>query len=137
MPRTLASYAIPAAGHHRCDHPEASLEVRAPIVHATLIIVASTLPIFFLGGVAGSFFQPLAFAYAMAILASMIVALTITSSLALILLWSAARLPCGAVATGALMSLMWMKAAGDVLPSHLERVGRDQKTMGLAARNPT
>jgi CzcA family heavy metal efflux pump len=65
---------------------EASLEVRAPIVHATLIILASTLPIFLLQGLAGSFFKPLGFAYATAILASMVIALTVTPALALVLL---------------------------------------------------
>jgi len=64
----------------------ASLEVRGPIIHATLIIVISTLPIVLLGGLTGSFFRPLAFSYALAILASMVVALTVTPALALILL---------------------------------------------------
>ena len=64
----------------------ASLEVRAPIVHATLIILASAVPIFLLEGLAGSFFRPLGFAYAMAILASMVVALTVTPALALVVL---------------------------------------------------
>jgi len=64
----------------------ASLEVRAPIVHATLIILATAVPIFLLEGLAGSFFRPLGFAYAMAILASMVVALTLTPALALVLL---------------------------------------------------
>ena len=62
----------------------ASLEVRAPIVHATLIILASAVPIFLLEGLAGSFFRPLGFAYALAILASMVVALTVTPALALL-----------------------------------------------------
>jgi CzcA family heavy metal efflux pump len=65
---------------------EASLEVRGPIVHATLIIVISTLPILLLAGLTGSFFRPLAFSYALAILASMAVALTVTPALALMLL---------------------------------------------------
>jgi CzcA family heavy metal efflux pump len=65
---------------------DASLEVRGPIIHATLIIVMSTLPILLLGGLTGSFFRPLAFSYALAILASMVVALTVTPALALILL---------------------------------------------------
>jgi CzcA family heavy metal efflux pump len=68
---------------------EASLEVRAPIVHATLIILACTIPIFFLQGLAGSFFRPLGFAYAMAIMASMVVALTVTPALALVMLTKA------------------------------------------------
>jgi CzcA family heavy metal efflux pump len=65
---------------------EASLEVRGPVVHATLISVMATVPIFFLGGLTGSFFRPLAFSYALAILASLGVALTVTPALALILL---------------------------------------------------
>jgi CzcA family heavy metal efflux pump len=65
---------------------DASLEVRGPVVHATLISVMATVPIFFLGGLTGSFFRPLAFSYALAILASLAVALTVTPALALILL---------------------------------------------------
>jgi CzcA family heavy metal efflux pump len=65
---------------------EASLEVRGPIFYATLINVLAVLPVFFLGSVTGSFFEPLAFSYALAILVSMIVALTVTPALALILL---------------------------------------------------
>ncbi|MGI9436370.1 MAG: efflux RND transporter permease subunit, partial [Geminicoccaceae bacterium] len=68
---------------------DASIEVRAPIIHATLIILATTVPIFLLQGLAGSFFRPLGFAYAMAILASMIVAMTVTPALALMLLVNA------------------------------------------------
>ena len=42
---------------------EASLEVRGPIVYATLIIVAAAVPIFLLPGLTGSFFRPLAVSY--------------------------------------------------------------------------
>lgn len=65
---------------------EASVEVRAPILYATLIIVAAVAPIFFLTGLTGSFFQPLALAYTLAVLASLLVAMTVTPALALILL---------------------------------------------------
>jgi CzcA family heavy metal efflux pump len=68
---------------------EASLEVRAPIIHATLIIVATTAPIFMLEGLTGSFFRPLAAAYALAIVASMVVALTVTPALAAVVLANA------------------------------------------------
>ncbi|TCN37656.1 CzcA family heavy metal efflux pump [Kribbella orskensis] len=65
---------------------EASLEVRRPIVYATLITVLAVAPVFFLQGLSGSFFQPLAFSYVLAVLASMVVALTVTPAMALILL---------------------------------------------------
>jgi CzcA family heavy metal efflux pump len=68
---------------------EASLEVRSPIVYATLINVVAIVPVFFLEGLSGAFFQPLALAYALAVLTSMVVALTVTPALALILLRNA------------------------------------------------
>ncbi|MFD1213145.1 efflux RND transporter permease subunit [Arthrobacter sp. GCM10027362] len=63
---------------------EASLEVRGPIVYATLIIIVAAVPIFFLSGLTGAFFRPLAISYTLAVLASMLVALTVTPALALI-----------------------------------------------------
>lgn len=71
---------------------EASLEVRSAITYATLIIVLSLLPVFFLEGLTGAFFQPLATAYALAVLVSMVVALTVTPALSLLLLSNTAVL---------------------------------------------
>jgi CzcA family heavy metal efflux pump len=65
---------------------EASLEVRAPIVYATLIIVAASVPIFLLQGLTGAFFRPLAISYTLAIASSLVVALTITPALCLLFL---------------------------------------------------
>lgn len=65
---------------------KASLEVRSAIVYATMIVVLVFLPIFFLEGLAGSFFRPLAVSYVLAVLASLAVALTLTPALSLILL---------------------------------------------------
>ncbi len=65
---------------------EASLEVRSAIVYASVIVVLVFVPILALGGVAGEFFRPLAIAYGLAVLASTFVALTVTPTLALILL---------------------------------------------------
>lgn len=65
---------------------EASLEVRSAIVFASLVVLLVFVPIFFLDGVAGSFFRPLALAYGLAVGASTLVALTVTPALALILL---------------------------------------------------
>ena len=67
---------------------EASLEVRSAIVYATLIEVVAVLPIFTLEGLSGAFFRPLALSYALALLASMVVALTVTPAMSLIFLRS-------------------------------------------------
>jgi CzcA family heavy metal efflux pump len=64
----------------------ACLEVRSPIVYATLILVAASIPVFLLAGLTGAFFRPLALSYTLAMAASMVVALTVTPALALLLL---------------------------------------------------
>jgi CzcA family heavy metal efflux pump len=64
----------------------ASLEVRSAVVYASFIVVLVFLPIFFLDGLAGAFFRPLAMAYVLAILASLLVALTVTPALSYMLL---------------------------------------------------
>jgi CzcA family heavy metal efflux pump len=65
---------------------EASLEVRPAILQATLIIVLAVTPIFFMGGLAGAFFEPLALSFLLAMLASMVVAMTVTPALCFIML---------------------------------------------------
>ena len=65
---------------------DASLEVRGAVVYASLIEALALLPIFFLQGLTGSFFRPLAMAYALAVLVSLVVALIWTPAMALILL---------------------------------------------------
>ncbi len=65
---------------------EASYEVRHAIVVATLIEIAALLPVFVMEGLSGAFFRPLAFSYAIAIAASMVVALTVTPAMSFILL---------------------------------------------------
>ena len=68
---------------------EASLEVRRPIVYATLIVVMAVMPVLFMEGLSGAFFKPLVMAYVLAILSSMVVAVTVTPALGLILLRNA------------------------------------------------
>ena len=70
---------------------EASLEVRNPMIFATLIGIMALLPIFFIEGVLGSLLQPVAFAYVLAVLASMVVALTVTPALGFIFLTKTSR----------------------------------------------
>ena len=70
---------------------DASLEVRSAVVYASLIVILVFVPVFFLEGLAGSFFRPLALAYVLAILASLLVALTVTPALSLMLLTGASE----------------------------------------------
>ncbi len=78
-----------AAGKQRSDFQvvlDASLEVRSAVVFASFIVILVFLPIFSLQGLAGSFFRPLGLSYVLAILASLLVALTVTPAMCLILL---------------------------------------------------
>jgi len=70
---------------------EASLEVRSAVVYATIIVVLVFIPVFFLEGLAGAFFRPLAVSYVLAVTASLVVALTVTPALCLILLPRASK----------------------------------------------
>jgi CzcA family heavy metal efflux pump len=64
----------------------ASVEVRRPVVLATVVVGLVFVPILLLPGLQGSFFAPLAGAFLLATFASLLVALTVTPALCLLLL---------------------------------------------------
>lgn len=68
---------------------DASIEVRGSILYASLIEISALIPVFFLGGLSGAFFKPLASAYIVAGLVSPFIALTVTPAMVLILLSNA------------------------------------------------
>ncbi len=65
---------------------EASREIRASILNATLIIMVAFLPLFFLSGMEGRMLKPLGIAFIVALFVSLIVAMTLTPLLAKMLL---------------------------------------------------
>ena len=57
---------------------EASMEIRSSIIIATLIIIVSFIPLFFLSGMEGKLLQPLGIAFITSVLTSLIIAVTLT-----------------------------------------------------------
>ena len=68
---------------------DASVEVRAPVIYATLVVAFTLLPVLLLHGLQGAFFSPLAAAFILATLASLGVAVVVTPPLTLLLLRNA------------------------------------------------
>ncbi|PPD35665.1 MAG: CusA/CzcA family heavy metal efflux RND transporter [Methylomonas sp.] len=65
---------------------QASLEVRGSVVYASFIVALVFVPLLTLNGVAGRLFAPLGYAYILAIMMSLLVALTLTPALCRLLL---------------------------------------------------
>ena len=107
---------------------ESLLEVRGPIVYATLIVLVAVLPVVFMEGLSGVFFEPLALSYALAVLASMVVALTVTPALSLMLL---SRAP---LERGDAPPARWLKdACTGVLSKVIARPGAAYLAVGVVA----
>ncbi|HSD32875.1 MAG TPA: efflux RND transporter permease subunit [Gemmatimonadales bacterium] len=64
---------------------ETALEMRGPMLYATLILLLAVVPVFLMEGLAGAFFKPLALSYTLALLAAMVVAMTVTPVLGVLL----------------------------------------------------
>ncbi len=84
--RLRAARPAPERGPIRDTVFRASAEIRASIVYATAIIVVVFLPLFFFSGLEGRLLEPLGTAYVAALVASLVVAVTVTPALCSILL---------------------------------------------------
>jgi CzcA family heavy metal efflux pump len=72
---------------------DACVEVRSAVVHATIIVALVFIPVFTMPGITGNIFSPLGFSYVVAIISSLVVALTVTPALCTYLLIRHGSLP--------------------------------------------
>jgi len=93
----------------------ASIEVRSAVVYATFAVILVFFPVLTMSGLAGKIFSPLAVTYIWAILASLVVALTVTPALAMILL------PRGELRTEDPPLVRWLKRRYERLLTHVEK----------------
>jgi Cu/Ag efflux pump CusA len=64
---------------------EATHEVRSPLAYGAFITLLAIVPVAVMQGRPGAFFEPLALAYAIAVAAAMVVAMTVTPALSMLL----------------------------------------------------
>ena len=102
---------------------DATLEVRSAVVYATFAVILVVLPVMTLSGTVGRLFAPLGLAYTMAVLASLVVALTVTPA------FSMALLP-GRVPARDPSVIRWMRAGYQAL---LRRLAEWPRTLIVAA----
>jgi CzcA family heavy metal efflux pump len=65
---------------------ESAGEMRSAVFFAVLITLLAVVPVFFIQGTAGAIFQPMAVSYVLAVIASMLVGMTVTPALSMLLL---------------------------------------------------
>src|SRR5439155_24237568 len=95
---------------------EATLHMRGAMGSATLILLLAIVPAFFAGGTDGAFIHPLALAYGLSVLASMVVALTVAPALSAIVY---ARPPrrTGEAGLAAAPARAWGGVVAGIIPS--------------------
>ena len=96
---------------------DALADVRHPVVFATAIVVLSAVPAFFMSGTSGALVQPLVMTYVLAVLAALLVALTLTPALGLLLLRSSQSVRHESAFSG------WVKRVAEGLSPAVPRAG--------------
>jgi Cu/Ag efflux pump CusA len=64
---------------------EAVVEIRGTLVYATVMVLLALVPVLFMRGISAAFLQPAAYAYALAVITSLLVAMTVTPALSILL----------------------------------------------------